>query len=250
MDRRVPAACVAMGALVNMVSIGSVFADTKVVDPSGGGDYTTIQAAVNDLPNPGPRTIIVRAGTYNEAVLISARNTLATNDSQRIIIMADTNTAPGLVIVTPPSGSSGVYLNQSRFITLQGLVITGVGGKNVPAVNLDGGAQDNEDIAIVGCQIHHNASHGIQVQSGNPRTWIMNNLIHDNGSNKKSDDGVTIANGVGATVYMVNNTIVRNKFDGVFVGVPRPLYLVNNLIVGNGGYGFQRASRVGSIRRR
>jgi hypothetical protein len=239
---QVVSVAVAAGVAINLVLIGTVFADTKAVDPSGGGDYTNIQAAVNDLPNPGPRTIIVRAGIYHEAVRFSARNTQATNDSQRIIIMADTNTAPGSVIVTPPSGSSGVYLGHSRFITLQGLAITGVGGKGVPAVNLDGGAQGNEDIATLGCQIHDNASYGILVRSGNPRTWIMNNLIHDNGSNKKGDDGVMIADGTNAPVYLVNNTIVLNKADGVFVGVPRLLYLVNNLIVSNGKYGFELAS--------
>jgi len=229
----------ALGALVNTAPIASVFADTKVVDPSGSGDYRTIQAAVNDLPNPGPRTIIVRAGVYNEALSLSAKNTLATNDSRRIIIMADTNTAPGSVIVMPPSGSPGVYLNQSRFIVLQGLMITGVSGKNVPAVELDGDSQDNESIAIIGCLIHHNDSCGIQVGGANPHTWIMNNLIHDNGTSKKTDHGVTIAAGADAMVYMVNNTIVRNAADGVFVNVPRLLYLVNNLIVSNGKNGFE-----------
>ena len=237
MNQRIASISAGMGVLVSTAFIGPVFADTRVVDWRGGPDvYTTIQDAVDHLPNPGPRTIIVRAGIYNEALRISAKNTLATNDSRQIVIMVDTN-ALGQVIVMPPSaGSSGVYLNQSHFIVLRGLVITGVSGKNVPAVELDG---DNEDIAIVGCQIHHNDSCGIQVGSGNPRTWIMNNLIHDNGISKKTDHGVTIAGSVGATVYVVNNTIVRSKADGVFMSVPGPLYLVNNLIVSNGENGFE-----------
>ena len=243
MHRRIAAACVVLGVIINLILIGTVFADIKVVDPSGGGDYLTIQAAVNGLPDPGPRTIIVRAGTYHEAVLISTRNTRATNDSQRIIIMADTNTASGSVIVTPPSGSSGMNLSRSRFITVQGLAITGASGKTVPAITLTGGSKDNEDIAIVGCEISGNGSHGIQIGQNNPRTWLMNNLIHDNGSNSSSDDGVTIAAGSASTVYLINNTIVRSKFDGVFVQVPRVLYMVNNLIVGNGGYGLQCASK-------
>lgn len=40
-------------------------ADTVYVNRNGSENYTSIQAAVNDLPNPGPRTVIVRAGTYN-----------------------------------------------------------------------------------------------------------------------------------------------------------------------------------------
>jgi len=60
MTKRAMAANVVLAVLVSMISMGSGFADTKVVDPSGGGDYTTIQAAVNGLPDPGPRTAIDR----------------------------------------------------------------------------------------------------------------------------------------------------------------------------------------------
>lgn len=66
--RSVICAAVAVGALVALALNQPLYADTKVVDPSGGGDYTTIQAAVNGLTNSGPRTIIVRAGIYHEAV--------------------------------------------------------------------------------------------------------------------------------------------------------------------------------------
>ncbi|HTS19322.1 MAG TPA: right-handed parallel beta-helix repeat-containing protein [Verrucomicrobiae bacterium] len=231
-----------MDMLMSVSLVGSVFADTKVVDPSGHGDYATIQAAVNDLPNPGPRTVVVRAGTYHEAVAVSDRNTLAAGDSERIVLLADTNAASGAVIITPPSGSSGIRLSGSGFITVEGVAITGVSGKGVPAMELDGDASSNADIAIVGCQIYNNGSHGIQVGSGNARTWIMNDLIHDNGSATKSGHGMTIAAASGATVYVVNNTVVRNKSDGVYVGAPRPVYVVNNLVVGNTSYGFQRAA--------
>ncbi|HVM61077.1 MAG TPA: right-handed parallel beta-helix repeat-containing protein [Verrucomicrobiae bacterium] len=231
---------IVIGALVDVSIIGSTFADTKVVDPAGGGDYTTIQAAVSDLPNPGPRTIIVRAGTYHEAVLFSAENTRAINDGQRIILMGDTNAAPGSVVVIPPPGSSGVSLNQSRFISVQGLAIAGVKGAKVAAIKLSGGSENNQDITIVGCLIHDNAGHGIEVQAGNPRTWIMNNLIHGNGSNVRSGQGILVADGLGETIYVVNNTIVRNASDGAYFGVPRPFYAINNLVVDNGGYGFRR----------
>ena len=127
---RIKTACatLAIAGLLHATFVPRAFGDIKVVDPSGSGDYTTIQAAVDDLPQSGPRTIILRAGTYHEPVLISARNIPAVNDSQRIVIMADTNAAPGSVAVTPPSGSPGVRLSQSRFITVQGLRITGVTG--------------------------------------------------------------------------------------------------------------------------
>ena len=249
MNKSIASITVGLGALVSMTFVGSVFAATKVVGP--GGDYTTIQAAVNDLPVPGPHAILVgphailvRAGTYNETVQIYNKNTGASDDSQRIIIMADPAAAVGSVIVKPPAGSPGVRVEQSKFITLRGLVITGVKGNSVPAIRLIGGSPGNEDIAIIACQIHDNAGHGIQIEGNNPRTWIMNNLIRDNGVNEKSGHGVTIAagTGAGATLYMVNNTIFKNKLDGVFVQSPCSVYLVNNLIVANGKYGFRRAN--------
>ena len=47
-----------------------------VVDPSGKGDYRTIQAALNSLPytSEEPRTIFIRKGTYNEKIYIEKHN--------------------------------------------------------------------------------------------------------------------------------------------------------------------------------
>ena len=196
------------GSLLLLFALSvTALADTKVVDPAGAGDYPTIQAAIDDLPATGPRTIVVRPGLYPEAVDFSARNTAATNDAQRIILMAD---GAGPVTVTPPAGQSAIHVHQSKFITIRGLVVTGVSGNQVAAVNLGGGSQGNEDVAIESCR------------------------IHDNGTAGNSGHGINIADGGSHPVYVVNNTIFRNKFNGVFTQKPRPLWLVNNLIVGNG----------------
>jgi hypothetical protein len=208
---------------------------TVYVDGSGSGDYLTIQAAVNALPNPGPHTVIVRAGVYNESVTVSQRNTAATSDAQRIWIKADPGAAPGSVVVTPGAGENAFHLNRSRYVTIEGFTMTGVTGNQTPVVKLGGGSQDNTDIHIVGCDIHHNASHGILIARGNARTWVQNCLIRFNGTNGNTGDGIRLADGSSSEpVYVVNNTIHANVQNGVFTQKPRVLWLVNNLIVGNG----------------
>lgn len=101
--------------------------------------YTTIQAAVN-AALPG-ETIQIQAGTYPEKVSISGKNNTTTaTESDRIVIEADPLAPLGSVVVT---GASSVCTNgfafrlqQSKFITIRGLTITGTGGQ---ALELMGG---------------------------------------------------------------------------------------------------------------
>lgn len=210
----------------------------------GGVTHTTIQGAVDDLPNPGPCLVRVRPGTYVESVHIVEANTLATEESQRIMIVADAPAdakAPdsAKVIVTPPrsGGSASTFvfgIERSKLITLksfdvrgarEGIVLYGLGGGN-----------GNEDIILDSNDVHHNGagSHlgAVAVGANSTRTWLVNNLIRDNAGN-----GVLIE-GSGAppddTVYAVNNTVFRNGFNGLRVSRKRFVYLVNNLIAGNG----------------
>jgi len=208
-----------------------VFDPVKVVDAAGGGDYTSIQAAVNDLPNPGPRIVKVRAGTYREAVLISRRNTTAVAEGQRIVLTADPDAAPGTVVITPPTERNAVTIDQSRFVTVRGFTLTGATREAIMVR-----AALSRDVTVDGNDVHHNgsaqASGGIYIGRDNPRVWVVNNLIRENGRN-----GVFAECGVqSAPKYFVNNTVVRNGFNGFFVGdaMKDEAFLVNNLIAGNG----------------
>jgi PKD repeat protein len=210
----------------------------------GGVTHTSIQAAVNDLPNPGPCLVRVRPGTYVESVQITETNTLATSESERIVIVADAPAdakAPDTakVVVTPPQGggsaSTFVFgIERSKFITLKSFDIRGA-REGVVLYGL-GGSNGNEDIILDSNDIHHNGagSHlgAVAIGQNSTRTWLVNNLIRDNAGN-----GVLVE-GSGAppddTVYIVNNTVFRNAFNGLRVSRKRFVYLVNNLIVGNG----------------
>jgi pectinesterase len=60
-----------------------------VVDINGKGNFTSIQAAINSLPDSSatPRTIFIKVGTYNEKVFITKHNIiLQGEDRQKTII--------------------------------------------------------------------------------------------------------------------------------------------------------------------
>ncbi len=202
------------------------------VDSSGGGDYTTIQAAVNVLTDPGPCTIIVKIGTtgiYNESVSISSRNTTASLESQRIVIAA---AFLGTVTVTPSAGNHAFTLIKSKFITIKGFNLVGA---TVSAIFLDGGSNTNRRITIDSNDIHGSGSNsaGVGIASGNDNTWVVNNLIRNNGENGIGL-GVTGSTSSGNPKYIVNNTIYQNGNNGITTPAQEDLFVINNLIVGNG----------------
>ena len=97
-----------IGILVFLASSSSQ-AGTVYVNPNGSEQYSTIQAAINNLPNPGPHTVIVRAGTYVEPITISNKNTKATSDAHRILITADPSAMRGSVLL-----NTGYSANEGR----------------------------------------------------------------------------------------------------------------------------------------
>ena len=143
------------------------------VDAAGGGDYLTIQEAVDNLPNPGPCTVIVKAGTYPESVTIQARNTLAVNESERIVIQSET---PGAATVDPSTltgtrvgvcgsgarsahafticSSGGPGGGISGFLTVQGFEMTGATNDAMDILSTSGTTIAGHDLTIDGNHIH------------------------------------------------------------------------------------------------
>ena len=206
-------------------------------DPTCGGKspcYSTIQNAVN-AALPGD-TIQIQAGTYAEKITISGKNNTTTaTESDRIVIEADPLSVSGSVVIT---GASSVCTNgyafqlqQSKFITIRGLTISGAGGQ---AISLLGGINQNQAIHIERNRILDNGSSecngGITIARGNPDTLIANNLIYANGRN-----GITFIDADGGPHYIVENTIHANQWSGVRVARSHEVFLANNAITQNGG---------------
>jgi len=218
-------------------------------DPSCGGHspcYTTIQAAVNAAI--AGDTILIQAGTYQEQVSISGKNNTATTEASRIIIEADPQGTVGSVVlkgsVAGCTNGHAVRFEQSKFITLRGLTITGAGGQ---AVSLLGGNNQNQAIHLERLRIFGNGSSecngGITIARGNPGTLILNSLIYSNGRN-----GVATIDADGGPHYLIGNTIHANAWSGVYVTRDHEVFLVNNAITGNGTQSGSTGGRFGVSR--
>jgi hypothetical protein len=197
------------------------------VDPSAAaGAYRSIQSAVDALPLEGPCRISVAAGTYHETVSVVGKNSSAQSVAQQLTIEGH----PGTVLVA--AGEHALVVSASRFITIEGLTLTGARGS---AVLLDGESPGNSDITVARNDIHNNGmdagGSGVEVAAGNTRAWIVNNLLRSNGQN-----GVDVQSGAGrdGSVYIANNTIVGNAWNGLAIGRGQTAFVVNNLITGNG----------------
>jgi K319L-like, PKD domain/Bacterial Ig domain/Right handed beta helix region len=195
--------------------------------------YSTIQAAVTAAL--AADHLVIQPGTYIEQVNVTRKNSgTGATEADRIVIEADPSAADGSVVlrgsVSQCTSGYAVRIQQSKFITLRGLTITGAGGQ---AVALLGGSSDNQAIHLERLRIFGNGSSscdgGITVNRGNAGTLIANSLIYGNGRN-----GVTFIDADGGPQYLIGNTIHRNAWSGVNVARNHETWLINNAITGNG----------------
>jgi hypothetical protein len=193
-------------------------------------------------------TIRIQAGTYQEQVEIQGKNATSTTEADRIVIEADPAAPVGSVVlrgaVTQCTAGHAIRLQQSRYVTIRGLTITGAGGQ---AISLLGGNNENVAIHIERNRIFGNGSAecsgGITINRGNPDTLIINNLIYHNGR-----EGLLFLDQDGGPHYVIENTIYANDWNGVEVARGHSVHLVNNLIVHNGQASGSTGGRVGVLR--
>jgi len=188
--------------------------------------YATIQAAVN--ASRAGDVIEVSPGTYPERVSVNNRDSL---------ILRTTGAIDQVTV-------RGFLLQQSSAITIKGFVVDAT-GTTEHGIVLMGGNNQNADVTIEACEIKNagNDQSGIFVARGNPHTRIVNNRIHDNGRN-----GIVIIDATGGPHYVINNTIVRNGWNGVNVARQHVIYLVNNILSFNGTKSGSTGGRYGVLR--
>ncbi len=209
--------------------------------------YATIQAAVNAVQ--AGDTIQIQAGSYVEQVAITGKNNTAdATEASRILIQADPAAAVGSVVlqgaVTQCTNGFAIRLQQSKFITVRGLTITGAGGQ---AISLLGGINQNQAIHIERNRLVGNGSTscdgGITIARGNPDTLIANNLIYANGRN-----GLSTIDADGGPHDLIGNTIHGNGWSGVSITRDHQVFLVNNAVTGNGTQTGSTGGRFGVVR--
>ena len=207
--------------------------------------YGSIQAAVN-AAQPGD-TVQVRAGTYVEQVNITGKNASAVSEASRIVIQADPTVPAGSVVlhgaVAQCAQGHAIRLQQSRFVTIRGLTITGAGGAGIALL---GGSSSNVAIRIERNRIVGNGAagcdggSGVSIAGGNAGTLVLNNVIVANGRN-----GIATTDPDGGPHTIVQNTIHGNGWNGLSATRAHVLLLANNAITGNGTQAGSTGGRVG-----
>ena len=95
-------------------------------------------------------TVQIQAGTYVEQMQITGKNnTAGATEADRIVLQADPAAAVGSVTlhgaVSQCTNGYAIRLQQSKFVTIRGLTITGAGGE---AIALMGGNNQNTAIHL------------------------------------------------------------------------------------------------------
>jgi parallel beta-helix repeat protein len=213
--------------------------------------FRTIQHALDARLAPGDE-IVVRAGTYNEALHINTGGSAAGN----VTLRAET---PGSVTINPPSGGwNGISINDD-YVTVQGFKINNARGDGIEAngvhhINVldnviqgsgESGIQFNQSefIRVEGNTTYDNASDG----------WFSGISIYQNRNitgDTKTDgfrtiirDNTSYGNVTKSGQHTDGNGIIIDDFQSTQTGghpsYTYPTLVENNLVYLNGGKGIQ-----------
>jgi RHS repeat-associated protein len=206
--------------------------------------YAGIQAAIDAAISRD--SIRIQTGIYPEQLAVQKNDFPTATESDRIIIEADPEAAPGSVVLTGSPGPQctdkfAIRIKQSKFVTIRGLTITGTGGQ---AISMMGGNNGNISIHIELNRIFGNGGSscngGITIARNNPGTIIANNLIYANGRN-----GISFSDADGGPHYIINNTIYANQWNGIDVARQHQVTIANNIVNANGAASGTTGGRFG-----
>ncbi len=178
--------------------------------------FSTIQGAVNFARHGD--TVVVSPGTYNESVIINSKDSL--------VVLA----TGGVDQVTLQSFS----IEMSNSVVIRGFDVNASGLQIVAAISLD----SDTSVTIESNQIRNCSKDGISLPYGGAgciATRIVNNRIHDN-----ARYGIDLVDISGNITYLINNTIVKNSYYGVYIDGQQAAALVNNILAFNTRYGLYR----------
>ena len=185
---------IALGFFLSEKSSATVI----IVAPSGGA-FTTIQAGVN-AANAGD-TVLVKAGTYNEAISFPRSGSLAAG---HITLLGET----GAIVDGTGRGQLGIYINSKNYIRVAGLEVRNFRGAGTPI--------------------------GINVRGSSSNIEILNNKVHNIENQNDNAHGIAF---YGTSATPMNNILVDgNEIRNCLLGQSESMVLngnVTNFIVSN-----------------
>lgn len=205
--------------LIFLFILGSVTISTAAavisVDSNGGGNYISIQEAVNNAQEGD--TILVNPGIYKENVKVEKKVSILANSSSE---------APGkrIYVLGTVLDEEVFYVNSSN-VTIDGFFISGVssgGDKYEVGIYLEG---------VENCSLSNNAlimnDVGISL-TGAKENYLVNNLVSlgyqgialENSEDNTLLGNLMLTNDMGILLYnSANNTLMNNTADSNTKGV-------------------------------
>ena len=238
------------------VTTNTAFAATIVVNPGGGGNFNTIQAAINNA-SPGD-TIAIRPGTYSENLNLSLMGSAvggATGDLNLVAV-----DGPGTAVLS----GSGVKLTQSgafngsliidglRFSTTNedGIRLTSVTSLIVVNSTFDPIGSDNTqhnaleltlsnsapNVAVYNNTFRNIANDAVVIVgqgTSQPTITIAGNTISDDGTNGNTTDqaiSVEMRDNTNARVTIADNTLTQLESRAVVVSAGNAAQLQASIV--------------------
>lgn len=171
-------ALVAVAMLMAMLPAGEVMAQATITVCASGCDYTSIQAAIDDVATSAGDTINVAAGTYAETLTIDKQVTLQGPNSE---INPNTGTRVGEAVIVYPTG---VTENTDLVsVTANGVTVAGftIDGKDLEATLWGEGIYSEANNLTVKNNIVKNFRQiGIRTGANNGGPYFTGALIENN----------------------------------------------------------------------
>jgi parallel beta-helix repeat protein len=250
------AACaraICLTAAVIVLPAGAAFSQDAIVPD----DFATIGAAVQGATDQNGNAVIeifVRAGTYNENLLIRRSDLRIEGENRATTIIRGTGPASTIRV----ENTFGVWIRHVT-VTSSGVLGHGVdlsrahGGRIEDCViggNLNGIAMRRATgNTVIDCEVLDNRSTGIKVNAESHGAILSVNMIFRNGNHGIDaifSDGVTISGNVseengdngcrfggGTACNVVSNRFDRNGGRGIFTGRAARNFILNNVCNAN-----------------
>ncbi len=187
-------------------------------------DYSTISAALNASINGD--TISIKAGTYNENIIIDKNITLI-------------GESVGNTIIDGKGIDNAITISAGKNILIQKLTITSANKDGIYCFGSpEGGSEDNLVTATFKNNIIKDSGWGM-VAENNCQLTVLNNLIYNNKNSANADgSGILIKDNFS---YSITSEIRNNTIDGNYHGIwseNSNLKVINNIVSSNiGGKG-------------